>query len=85
MAETCVLEWISRRHTQLELGLRQLRANCPKAERIDFQAMSYICFVTNKKFMGHVPTGRGPGTNSVVGDWNESRGGMARTEGREKS
>jgi hypothetical protein len=35
--------------------------------------------------MGHVPMGRGLGTNGVVGDWNENRGGTARTEGREKS
>ncbi len=42
-------------------------------------------FSANKKFMGHVPMGRCPGTNGVVGDWNEDRGGMARTEGRERS
>jgi hypothetical protein len=35
--------------------------------------------------MGHVPTGRSPGTNGVVGEWNVNRGGTARTEGRGRS
>jgi hypothetical protein len=50
-----------------------------------YRLEAILSITANKKFMGHVPMGRGPGMNRVVGDWNENRGGTARTEGREKS
>ena len=44
-----------------------------------------IILASNIEFTRPIPTLLGIGTISVVGDWNEERGGTARTEGRDNS